>query len=357
MDLTYFGAYGRLRANRSSFLSPDYVDQLAQKDSGEFLKSLSDTSYRQQIDRLSSIYKLPELAEIVINAHMVDMIKKASFAMPPMASNFVRAYVSRWDLENIKLILSSKVLGYGVEYTDTFLTVSRGTPVGIFSGMISGDEYSKIIEQRDIEGVVNSLVRYGYGTILMKFMDDARRTNNISQMVVALDLYYFDRLKESLKFYNGDEGPMSEYISHLIDIKNIMSVLKSGPDSNGNNGSVDIKDYIIAGGNIPDSRLVEMRAKDADSLKQYMPFKIDGAIEAYKGDAFLSHIETALKAELDRKYLKAFDSLPGSIESLIGFIIRSEIERDELRSIWLSKQYAVSKERAESLRTLRLVVS
>ncbi len=356
MDLTYFGAYGRLRANRSSFLSPDYVDSLVQKDQSEFLKSLSDTSYRQQIDRLSGIYKLPELAEIVINAHMVDMIRKASFAMPPIAANFVKAYVSRWDIENIKLILSSKVLGYGVEYTDTFLTISRGTPVGIFSGMIGSEEYSKIIEQRDIEGVVNSLVRYGYGTILMKFIDDARRTNNISTMVVALDIYYFERLTDSLKFYNGDEGPMAEYVSQLIDIKNIMSVLK-GSNGDADGQVADIKDYIIPGGKLPAQRLAEMQSKDAESLKQLMPFRIDAAMDAFRADGFLSHIETALKAELDKKYLKVFDSLPGSIESLLGFIIRSEIERDELRSIWLSKHYAVSKERAESLRTLRMVLS
>ncbi|MCL5112547.1 MAG: V-type ATPase subunit [Candidatus Marsarchaeota archaeon] len=354
MDLTYFGAYGRLRANRSSFLSPDYVDQLAQKDSSEFLKSLSDTPYRQQIDRLSSIYKMPELVEVVINAHMVDMIKKASFAMPPIAANFVKAYVSRWDIENIKLILSSKVLGYGVEYTDTFLTVSRGTPVGIFSGMIGSEDYSKIIEQRDIEGVVNSLVRYGYGAILMKFMDDARRSNNVSAMIVALDIYYFERLTESLKFYNGDEGPMAEYISQLIDIKNIMSVLKGG--AGGSKQQADVKDYLIAGGRLPVARLTEMQSKDPEALKQLMPFKIDPAIDTFKTDGFLSHIETALKVELDKKYLKVFDSLPGSIESILGFIIRSEIERDELRSIWLSKHYAVSKERAESLRTLRKVL-
>ena len=355
MDLTYFGAYGRLRANRINFLSPDYVDQLAQKSKDEFLKSLSDTSYRQQIDRLSSIYKQPELAEIVINAHMVDMIKKASFAVPPPAANFVKAYVSRWDIENIKLILSSKVLGYSVEYTDTFLTVSKGTPVGIFSGMISSEEYSKIIEQRDVESVVNSLVRYGYGTILMKFIDDVRRTNNIAPMVVALDIYYFERLTESLKFYNGDEGPMAEYISQLIDIKNMMSVLKGASEDA--DRQIDVKDYIVAGGKLSAQKLAEIQTRDPDALKQHMPFKIDAAVDAYKDDGLLAHVETALKAELDKKYLRIFDSLPGSIESLIGFIIRSEIERDELRSIWLSKHYAVSKGRAESMRVLRMVVA
>jgi V/A-type H+/Na+-transporting ATPase subunit C len=352
MDSTYSGAYGRLKVSRSEFLSPTFVDQLSQKDSDEFLKQLSTTDYRREIDALSALYTVPDIVEVVLNAHMMRMIKNATFAIPALAKDFVTAYISKWDIENIKIILSSKVLGYTIENTEIFLTVQRGTPVGLFGGTISREEYVKIIEQKDIEGVVNALVKYGYGTLLLKFIDEAKKNNDVSQMILALDIFYYSRLLQSFKFYNGDEGPMLEYVKGLIDIRNVMTIIK-GMDY----GYKNLKDYYIKGGTISESKFAEMASKDLNSLKSDMPFNVDDAFERYKTDKFISYFEFALKRELYKKYLKLFDSLSSSLESIIGFVIRSEIERDELRAIWLSKYYKISKERTDGMRLLKYVIS
>ncbi len=352
MDPTYIGAYGRLKASKADFLAPDFVDQLMQRDQDEFLKSLSSTGYRKEIDSLSQLYQMPDLVEAVLNAHMMRMIRNAAFAVPSLARDFISAYVGRWDIENIKVILSSKVLNYAVENTEVFLTVQRGTPVGLFGGTITREDYVKINEQKDVEGVVNALVRFGYGTPLLKYVDEVKRTNDVSSMVLALDTFYYQRLLSTLRFYNGDEGPMYQYVTSLIDIKNITTAIKGNAF-----GHRNVKDYFIKGGSIPDNKLVEISTKDASSLKNEIPFKIDDAIERYRKDGLISHIELGMRRELYKKYLKLFDSLAGSLEAIVAFAIRSEIERDELRAVWLTKYYKISKERADTLRTLRYVVS
>ncbi len=352
MDSTYSGAYGRLKVSKSDFLSLNFVDQLSQKDADEFMKQLSTTSYRKEIDALSALYTVPDIAEVVLNAHMMRMIRNAGFAIPPLAKDFIMAYISKWDIENIKIILSSKVLGYSVENTETFLTVQRGTPVGMFGGIITREEYVKMIEQKDIEAVVNSLTKYGYGTILLKFLDEVKKSNDISSMVLALDIYYYSKLLQSFKFYNGDEGPMLQYIKTSIDIKNVMTIIK-GIEF----GFKNIKDYFIKGGNIPENKLAEMATKDVTALKNELPFKVDDAFDRYKTDQFIAYFESALNRELYKKYLKLFDSLALSLESIVAFIIRSEIERNELRAIWLSKYYKISKDRSESMRILKAVLT
>ena len=352
MDSTYSGAYGRLKASKLDFISVGFAEQLDQRDSDEFMKMLSTTSYRKELDAFSGLYAVPDVAEVVINAHMMGMIKNATFAVPPLARNFVAAYVSKWDIENIKTILSSKVLGYSVENTEVFLTVQRGTPVGIFGSGIGKEEYMKLIEQKDIEGVCNSLTKYGYGTILLKYVDEVKKTNDISPMMLALDTYYYARLFEVFKFYNGDEGPVIQYVKGLVDVKNIMTVIKCITF-----GYKNVKDYFINGGMISESKLLEMSSKELNAIKPDMPFKVDDAFERYKKDEFLAYFESALKRELNAKYLKIFDSLPLSLETIVAFVLRSELERDELRAIWLSKYYKISKERAQSMRVLKYVVS
>jgi len=350
MDSTYTGAYGRLKGLRQEFLTPDFVEQLEQKDADDFVKSLSNTSYRKEIDELSALYKQPDLLEIVINAHMMRMSRNSAFAIPPLARGIVSAFMSRYDIENIKTIISSKKLGYTVDQTEIFLMVQRNIPVGIFAGLISREDYTNMVGQKDIEGVVNYVVKFGYGTVLLKYLDEARKSD-VSKMLMALDLYYYTRLVESFKFYVGNEGLLLEFIKGLIDIKNVMTIVK-GIEL----GVKDVKEFMIKGGELPEPKLAEMSQKQVLALQGYMPFKIDDAFELYKKDPFAGYLESALKRELYKKYLKLFSESGISAAQIIGFMLRSEIERDELRGAWLGKYYKVSKDRIEHMKILKYVV-
>ena len=350
MDSTYTGAYGRLKGLRQEFLSPSFIEQLEQKEPDEFVKTLSTTGYRKEIDELSALYKEPDLLEVVINAHMMRMSRNSAFAIPPLARNMVAAFIGRYDIENIKTILSSKKLGYNVEQTEAFLMVQRNIPVGIFAGLISREDYTNMVAQKDIEGVVNYIVKFGYGTPLLKHLDEARR-GDITNMLMALDLYYYTRLLEAFRFYVGNEGLLLGFIKGLIDMKNMMTVIK-GIEL----GGKDVKNFMIKGGDIPEAKLIEMSQKHISGLSGYMPFKIDDAFELYKGDQFASYFEAALKRELYKKYLKLFNESGISAAQIIGFMLRSEIERDELRSAWMGKYYKVSKPRMEHMKILKYVV-
>jgi V/A-type H+-transporting ATPase subunit C len=350
MDSTYTGAYGRLKGMRSDFLNPAFLEQLEQKEMADFISSLSLTSYRKEIDELSGVYKGTDLVEAVINAHMMRMAHAAATAIPPLAREIVSAFMTRWDIENIKTILSSKKLGYAVEHTQAFLTVQSGTPVGILAGLITREDYANMISQKDIEGVVTYAVKFGYGTPLLKNLDDARK-GDISGMLLVLDLYYYTRLTESFKFYMGNEGMLLDYIRSSIDIKNIMSVIKAIEY-----GRSDIKEFIIKGGSIPESRLLEMLGRDVMQIQQIVPFNIGDAFELYREERFSSYIEAALKRELNKKYLKMFNESSISVEQIIGFLIRSEIERDEIRAVWLGKYYNIGKARLDRMKILKYVV-
>ncbi len=350
MDAGYTGTYGRLKVLRPEFLSTSFMDELQQKSDDEFLKSLSSTSYRKEIDAFSSLYRIPDLMEVVINAHMMRMIRSAMFALPNSAKQFISSYLSKWDIENIKTILSSKVLGYDIEHTEAFLMVERNIPVGTFSGVLSRSEYINMISQKDVDGVVSLLVKYGYGTIMLKHIEDYKKTNDISGMITALDVYYYNNMINTFKFSNGSEALLLSYIKETIDIKNIMTVIKAIGEK-----VTNVSPYLIKGGTLSEQKLNEMASKEIYVLKNYIPYRIDDAFEAYKEDQFASYFDTALRREVYRKYLKLFESIVMSLEFIFSFVLRSEMERDELRTIWLGKYYKISDERTDRLRILKYI--
>ncbi len=347
-DSTYIGKYGQLKVLSSNFLSNDFIEQLSLKDSGEILNSLSATSYKAEIDALSGLYKLPDLFEVVINAHTMRMIRYALSAVPPSAKDFIVAYLSKFDIENIKLILSSKMLGYDVEHTENFLMVQRNIPAGVISGIIKNEEYKDMISQKDLDSVVKSLARYGYGVILLKYLEDAKKNSNLSNMIFALDVYYYDKLFEAYRFHDAQEGNIRGFLQDMIDIKNIMSVIKAAAFSYKIG-----KEEIIPNGKIPESVLIDLSAKDLNTITEQIPFKINYAIDAYKKEPYISYIDVALKRELYKKYLGIFRRSSFSVGFILEFIIKSEIERDELRNMWLNTYYGVRKEITEGMKILK----
>ena len=343
MESTYAGIYGKLQTMKIDSLNEHFISQLKEKNVEDFLNLLSSTTYRNEIDKLSGIYKNPDLAESVINAHMVSTINKVSAVIPPSAKEFINAYLSKWDIENIKIVLSSKVLGYDLSHTESFLIV-EDTPVGTLSGTLTKYDFVNMIEQKNIEDVVNYLMKYNYGKILLPYVEDAKKSGEISEIISVLDLYYYNNLLDKFKLYNINRLHLFKYIKESIDVSNILNLIKTM--ELGYNYD-DIKKYVIKGGNISEETLIAMSKKNVYSLKEDIPFEIGYAFDLYKKDQLITYFETALNKELYGRYIKLFKSMPISIEFIMSFILSAELERRVVRGIWYSKYYGISKERAD----------
>ncbi len=343
MDNTFTGKYGNLRAASLNFLSKNFIEELLKKEQGDFIPSLSRTNYKHEIDRLINMYPMPDSVEVIINSHMVGSLSNAYAMMPPLARDFVRAYSAKWDIENIKGILSAKASGYELSQTESFLVVQQNNPISTISGSITAQQYSEMLGLGGVEEIINYLVRFGYGAIMLKSIDEYRNTRDLSSMFLALDMHYYSNLLQSLRFYNGDEWQASAFVRELIDWKNIISVIKATSF-----GKHEGKGFAIGGGNIREEHIYTMTGKEIQSLKGDIPYEIDWAFEAYKSDPLIIYFDSAIKRAIYKKYLKMFGSSPSSLSYIMRFILRCEIERDDLRSIWLIKHYGIKGLRAES---------
>lgn len=350
MDSTYSGSYGRIKVVQSDFLTGSFVNSLLEmKDVEDITRALSSTSYREDIDALYSLYKNPELVDMAINRHLIKKNKLALFAPPPMARNALTAYMSKWDVENIKAILSSKVLGYSIKETETFLVSFRDLPMGIFGGNLSHEEYKTLMSRDSVESIVNYLSRFGYGSYLLQYMDFYRKNGEISRLLSALDSFFYIRLMESLKFYNGDEGPITRFFREEIDSKNIMILLKAKDLD----VSYDrVTGRLIPGGNLALSSLEELfSVENVDEIvsKLRNRFDLDRGLAEYTETGSLNIFEIDLKRAIYRKYLDTLTSQSLSVGSIFAMVFRAEIERENLHTIVIGKSYSLDNDKIADL--------
>ena len=339
----YSSSFGRLQSISINFLKPDFLENLLKaNDVSEMIKLLESTWYGQEIKKAASVYQGPALLEVVLNRHLVEINKIILEAAPFNGKNAVRAYLSKWDLYNIELILSSKMMGRAITETESMLVSSRNVPAGIAAGNIPHDEIKIILSESGVEGVVNKLAKYGYGVELMKHLDEFQKTGDLGPMMSALHESYYQKLLESLKFFQGDEGSIRELIRAEIDKKNVLNLMKA--KESGIEKEM-VARHLVEGGQISSKELLDIyEVKDVAEIigKIESRFKLTEALEHYKTSKSLIDFEIAITQLINTTYVKKLKNIALSIGTIFYFIFNAENEHDNLKRITYGKRYNLS---------------
>lgn len=346
----YASSFGRLQAISLSLLSKEEMQNLMKaKDEAEMVKSLGSTWYKSEIEKAATIFKESDLLEVALNRHLVYVNKIALEATPFNGKSAIRAYLSKWDIYNIELILSAKSMGRPISETESFLVSSRNVPAGISAGNISHDEMKIILSQTGVDGVVNQLVKYNYGTILMQHLETYQKTGDLGPMMSALQTFYYHNLLESLKFFQGDEGLIRDFIRAEIDKKNVLSLLKA------KESDLDkeiVSRHIIEGGKMTKNELLDIyNAKDVSEIVGRIEnrFMLVNALAQYKKSNSLIDFEVALDKFINSEYVKKLKNIALSIGTIFYFIINTEHERENIKRIAYGKRYNLSTDYINSL--------
>ena len=319
------------------------------KDVSEMTRMLEPTWYGIEIERAASLYTPPELLEVALNRHIVEINKIALEVAPYSGKAAIRSYLLKWDIHNIELILSSKIIGRAITETEPFLVSSRNFPAGVSAGNIHHDEMKIILSQTSVDGVVNYLVKYRYGTILMQHLDTYQKTGDLGPMMADLIAYYYTTLIESLKFFQGDEGVIRELFRAQIDKKNILNVLKAR-DSNLDREL--LHKHLIEGGNIPLNILLDIFGSKninefVGKIQDY--YKLDELLDTFIKTNSLIDFEVALDKYIIKTYVKKLKNISLSIGTIFHFILTAESEWDNIKRIAYGKRYEIPVERIKSM--------
>ena len=342
MDATFFGSASKCRLLNDELLKESTFDELINAETySDVLRIMDETPYSSHIQALSGLYSSYELLEIASNRRMMNLILKVAESPPANGKEAIKSYISRWDIDSIKNIITSKYLGKEIKKSDIFVVDRNNYPVGMIGNVLSAEDYALMINENDIEGISKYLVKLSYGIYLLKYLDEYRKERDVSVLLYSLDIAYYSRLFESVKYFLGNEEPARFFIRDEVDQKNLMTLIKAkslGLDFEA------IENGLMNMGNISLLKLREIynasesRNIDLKCLNAYGVSGIEEENELPAGEA-----ETIMKRTLLERTLPRFALQPNSVGSIFNTLLRFENERNNLRIIFAGKAYGMDR--------------
>lgn len=348
--ISYAYAYARAKAIEGSLISENYLDQMiSAPDLQTIINMLMETHYKDYISLYSSKYSGVDLIETSINSFFVKISKIALNITPRIGLDAVRAYISRWDISNIKIIISSKILGKKIKETEMFLLSENDLPAGIVAGYMSSIDFKMLIEEQDIDSIIKYLLKFPYGKVLMDNMESFKKTGDPGEMLSSLDIFYYKNLLEKMKLFQGNEIPVLHLISSEIDARNIMTLIR-GLDLNIQ--PTDLRKYLIDGGNLKGQRLDDLlRSSSVNDIVEKVKdlYDLSKALEIYNENKDIKEFEIQLENFIIKKNISSFRIASPGLSSIIGLLLMFETERSNIRKIAYGKLYGLSHDRIKSM--------
>ncbi|MGP8072066.1 MAG: V-type ATPase subunit [Thermoplasmata archaeon] len=348
----YAAALGRLLPEFPAFLPRELWPSLvAARDANEIANLLETTAYAPQLDAARATHQGISLVEIAINRTFVRRSRKAYEAAPFAGRSIVAAFLARWDVQNIELILSSKAQGRPVREVEDTLVSSRELPAGHYAGVLTLDDYRNLLEQPTVDSVATQLVKYGtYGTTILPLLEAYARTRDIFPILHALEVEYYRSVLGGVRYFQGDEWVVRELLKSEIDGKNALLLLKA-------KGSglpfEEVSARWLDGGTLPGSESGDLYGARgipelAERLVPYFPSILEGNAE-FASSGSLSGYESATERDRAVRELKRLRAYPLSLGVIFAYLIRAEVERTDIGRVAFGRMYGLSADRIEPL--------
>jgi V/A-type H+-transporting ATPase subunit C len=347
----YASALGRLKAYLPTLLPKEsYAPLVASNDLAEVTKLLEPTIYGAEIAQSGASYHGAPLLEVAINRTFVRRNRLSYDASPFAGRPLVGAYLRRWDIQNIGLILAAKAQGKAVGDTETFLVSSRDIPAGLFAGTMTIDDFRLLLQQPTLEAIAQSLVKFGYGGVLLPRMEAYNRTHDVFPLLAALDRYYYEQLLEAARFYQGDEWVVRQFIQSELDARNALLLLK-GKDAG--LAVEPVQERFLEGGSLPRTMVAELYGARSvgelvTALESRFPTLPQGNA-VFDQDRSLTGFESALLTERAVRELRRMRAYPLSVSIVFTFLLLAELERTDLRRIVYGKLYGIPNATVQNL--------
>ncbi|MCD6403534.1 MAG: ATP synthase A1 subunit C [Candidatus Aenigmarchaeota archaeon] len=313
----------RIKAMKAKLLPVESFRKLVHfKTLQEIIAFLGNTDYKQDVEKLSPLYKGIELLETVLNRNLSRTLDKMVRVFPEKLKPKVFALVRKYEVYNIKTLIGG--IETGSKKEEIILSL---IPFGRFPSHFLKD----LVEKKTVKELVFSLKGTEYFDVLFPLLEEFEKTKDLSVLESELDKFYYQKLLEEI------EETFIKYIVQMeIDLKNILTVLRlkvvGAPEEKINRNIIKIEG--------PSSRIIRDMVKaptleKAINVLKSTPYK--DLVSKHEHEVLYEKSLISLEKEFEKFLIKSYSKLvhvyPFSLAPSIGYLKLKEVEIRNLRII------------------------
>jgi len=361
--LVYGYSNARVRAMRTLLLTHRQAEDLLKvKTSAAVCEYLSRTAYREDFSHMPAKITDEERVEIAVSRNFARTAQMLLRITPGQSKMTLRAFLSRYDVHNVKTILLAKKLGRSREDTLQLM---------LPAGSLSSAELDRTVSAKSADDLYEAIRATAFG---VKFLSSASirhipkaqvkavlqnpnsESARLDMLVSALDAYYYE--VASIAAASGGSG--SETLASLVrseaDAKNAITIMRM---KKGGAERRQIMAGLVGGGSFTHAQLERMAAakdfREVASLASGFFMSETGRSEfaaaekRYKEDGQISHFEVAFESSIARRSLRILRRSMMSVGAIAGFLFLKEEEMNNIRKIVRGKALGLPPEKVAEM--------
>ncbi|MDO5861961.1 MAG: V-type ATPase subunit, partial [Thermoplasmata archaeon] len=246
----YAYTVARVKAKKSKLLKEEDYNKMLQLSVPEVARYISDAGYGKEVTDLASQHEGIDLVEYATYSNMANTFGSILGSSQGELKDMVAAYLEKWDIWNLKVLLRGKSFGLDAASLKEDL---------VPAGKLDAEDLDKLISIDSTEDIIATFAK-------MMSMNQAElvgayknATNGLGDLEDMLDKKYYTRLLSKINPATRPGYMFQDWVRTEIDAKNLETILKLKAE--GIYGEPVMK-YIIPGGKEIDSRLATQMANE-----------------------------------------------------------------------------------------------
>jgi len=347
--LKYGYSNARVRAMKGLLIREQDLDEMIKvKTVAAMIELLHRTPYKQDIESVSGYFG-SDLVEIAAARNFSRTVSKILSFAPSDGQIAMRAFLTKWDLLNLKTIVHAKMVGRKPEKIKPYLFTVGSLSESEIDRLLKaeGDELFAELKKTTLGKEMLSLSSSAFSKHMRDVLNNAlKNMNAFLQVESILDAYTYLFMDSGLASVGGQEiNNIRLLLKSEIDAKNIMIVERLKARGFQRN---EIEKYLIKGGTLKKNIFEKLfDSKEKTTTLSLIRSKFRG-IEV-NDDYNLAQLEIAFEKELARTRHSVFSRSMLSIGVLLGFLLIKEEEMNNLRKIARAKEFGISESEVKKM--------
>lgn len=344
-------ACARVRAKKSKLLPRDTYAKLLQMAVPEITQVVAEGEYRREVDELAAKFRGLELTEAALNVNEERVYSEIAGFVEGEAGALTTAFLERFKIHDIKVILRGKHYGAKPEEIMRELLIEDRDEFQFYKRLLAP-------EVEGIDGVIQALDESGapgkpYARALKRVKEtvDSPGTQDYED---GLDLAYYGTLLATIRPTSQATKLFLTFVKREIDVKNLLSALRY---RKAKSTWEELEKVFVEGGAQLEAgmlrRVLEGSPDEVDSDLKALAFYDDlaGLHDSLRGGPLN---KVAVEAE---KHLMRFAETfsrrnPLSILPIIDYILRKHVEVRNLRAVVRGKEAGLDPDRIRDVLVL-----